>query len=94
MAWFAAASAAAQDAESKRVAPYAATPQDVVDAMTDHEPEGMVGGVCCHPDKTTDPVLWHRTLATVAIDVESATLDVRADGPCGRREHPDAATVA
>ena len=71
-----------------------ATPQDVVDAMTDHEPVGEVGGVCCHPDTRMDPVLWHRTLATVAIDVESATLDVRADGPCGRREHPDAATVA
>ena len=68
-----------------------ATPQDVVDAMTDHEPEGEVGGVCCHPDRTMDPVLWHRTLATVAIDVQSSTLDVRVDGPCGRREHPEAA---
>lgn len=65
-----------------------ATPRDVVEAMTDHEPEGDVGGICCHPDRTMDPVLWHRTLATVAIDVASATLDVRADGPCGRREHP------
>jgi hypothetical protein len=70
-----------------------ATPGDVVAAMTDHEPEGEVGGICCHPDRAMDPVLWHRTLATVAIDVASSTLDVRADGPCGHREHPAAATA-
>ena len=37
---------------------------------------------------------WHRTLATVAIDVASATLDVRADGPCGHRAHPASAATA
>ncbi len=68
-----------------------ATPQDVLDAMTDHEPEGEVGGICCHPDRSMDPALWHRTLATVAIDVATSTLDVRADGPCGHRQHPAAA---
>ena len=54
--------------------------------MTDHEvgPSG-VGAICCHPDRSTNPVLWHRTLATVAIDVEHGRLDVRADGPCGDR---------
>lgn len=61
---------------------------DVIKAMTDHEPEGQVGGICCHPDRSMDPVLWHRTLATVAIDVEQSRLDVRADGPCGHRAHP------
>jgi isopenicillin-N N-acyltransferase-like protein len=62
------------------------TPADVVAAMTDHEngPSG-VGAICCHPDRSTNPVLWHRTLATVAIDVEQGRLDVRADGPCGDR---------
>lgn len=64
-----------------------ATPDDVVAAMTDHDlgPSG-VGAICCHPDRTMNPVLWHRTLATVAIDVEHSRLDVRADGPCGRRD--------
>ena len=57
------------------------SPADVVAAMTDHE-EG-VGGICAHPDRSMHPVLWHRTLATVAIDVESSRLDVRAGGPCG-----------
>ena len=33
-----------------------------------------------------NPVLWHRTLATVAIDVEHSRHDVRADGPCGSRD--------
>ncbi|MGZ8737921.1 MAG: C45 family autoproteolytic acyltransferase/hydrolase [Nocardioides sp.] len=63
------------------------TPEEVVAAMTDHEagPTG-VGQICCHPDRSTDPVLWHRTLATVAIDVEHSRLDVRADGPCGSRD--------
>jgi len=70
-----------------------ATPRAVLEAMTDHEPPGEVGGVCCHPDTTMDPVLWHRTLATVAIDVRSSTLDVRLHGPCGHREHPATAGV-
>ena len=45
-----------------------------------------VGSICAHPDRSTDPVLWHRTLATVALDVEQVRLDVRADGPCGHRD--------
>lgn len=62
------------------------SPADVVQAMTDHDPgPDGTGAICCHPDRSTDPVLWHRTLATVAIDVESAHLDVRRDGPCGDR---------
>ena len=61
------------------------TPSDVVAAMTHHDDEG---GVCRHPDTGTDPVLWHRTLATVAIDAAARTLDVRPDGPCGRRLLP------
>jgi isopenicillin-N N-acyltransferase-like protein len=63
-----------------------ATPDDVVKAMTDHETDADgIGAVCCHPDTAMDPVLQHRTLATVAIDVEHGRLDVRADGPCGHR---------
>jgi isopenicillin-N N-acyltransferase-like protein len=46
------------------------------------------GGVCRHPDTDTDPTLWHRTLATVSIDVHERTLDVRPDGPCGHRFAP------
>ncbi len=71
-----------------------ASPAQVFAAMTDHEPEGEVGGICCHPDTTTDPVLWHRTLATVAIDVRTSTLDARTDGPCGHRQHPAATVTA
>ncbi len=66
------------------------TPTDVVAAMTHHDDEG---GVCRHPDTGTDPVLWHRTLATVAIDAAARTLDVRPDGPCGRRLMPVEQTV-
>ena len=43
------------------------TTQDVYDAMTHHLADG---GVCRHPLTDTDPVLWHRTLATVGIDVD------------------------
>jgi isopenicillin-N N-acyltransferase-like protein len=60
------------------------SPTEVVDAMTDHE-DG-VGGICAHPDRSMDPVLWHRTLATVVLDVERGRLDVRPDGPCGHRD--------
>jgi isopenicillin-N N-acyltransferase-like protein len=56
--------------------------QAVLAAMTHHEPEG---GVCRHPITTNDPVLWHRTLATVAIDVVNRRLDVWEGGPCGER---------
>ncbi len=63
------------------------TPGQVVAAMTDHDRvDDGSGAVCAHPDRSMDPVLWHRTLATVAIDVMSARLDVRADGPCGHRD--------
>jgi isopenicillin-N N-acyltransferase-like protein len=61
------------------------TAQEVVDAMTHHLPDG---GVCRHPLTDTDPVLWHRTLATVALDVTSRSVDVRPDGPCGNRLLP------
>ena len=53
--------------------------------MTHHRADG---GVCRHPITGTDPVLWHRTLATVAIDAADRTLDVREGGPCGRRLMP------
>ena len=59
--------------------------QEVVEAMTHHLPDG---GVCKHPLTDTDPELWHRTLATVSIDVASGTLDVAPDGPCGHRFEP------
>lgn len=59
--------------------------QDVVEAMTHHLPDG---GVCRHPVTATDPVLWHRTLATVTLDVAGRTLDARPDGPCGHRLLP------
>ena len=52
--------------------------------LADHE-DG-VGGICCHPDRSMHPALQTRTLATVAIDVTSDHLDVRANGPCGHRD--------
>jgi isopenicillin-N N-acyltransferase like protein len=58
---------------------------EVVESMTHHLPDG---GVCRHPHTELDPVLWTRTLATVAIDVTACSLDVRADGPCGHRHLP------
>jgi isopenicillin-N N-acyltransferase like protein len=61
------------------------TTADVLEAMHHHLPDG---GVCRHPVTDTDPVLWHRTLATVAVDVDARTLDVRPDGPCGHRLEP------
>jgi len=61
------------------------TVQDVLDAMTHHLPDG---GVCRHPLTETDPLLWHRTLATVAVDVASRSLDVHENGPCGHRLMP------
>ncbi len=61
------------------------TAADVVEAMTHHLADG---GVCRHPITSTDPVLWHRTLATVAIDVAGRSLDVRENGPCGHRMLP------
>ena len=61
------------------------TAADVTAAMTHHLPDG---GVCRHPLTDTDPVLWHRTLATVAIDATSRTLDVHENGPCGHRMAP------
>ena len=61
------------------------TAADVTAAMTHHLADG---GVCRHPLTDTDPVLWHRTLATVAIDVAPRTLDVHENGPCGHRMAP------
>jgi isopenicillin-N N-acyltransferase-like protein len=58
-----------------------AAADEVVAAMDDHR---EVGGVCAHPDTSTDPVLWHATLATVAIDVVDRSLRVSAGGPCAR----------
>jgi hypothetical protein len=66
------------------------TTQDVYDAMTHHHADG---GVCRHPLTDTDPVLWHRTLATVAIDVAARTLEVHENGPCGHRLAPVEQTV-
>ena len=63
-----------------------ATAEDVLAGMRHHL---EAGGVCQHPLTDTDPVLWHRTLATVALDVSTGTLDVRPDGPCGHRMMPD-----
>jgi isopenicillin-N N-acyltransferase like protein len=61
------------------------TAEEVLDAMDHHLADG---GVCRHPLTDTDPVLWHRTLATVAVDVTRRSLDVRPDGPCGHRLLP------
>jgi isopenicillin-N N-acyltransferase like protein len=61
------------------------TAQDVLDAMTHHLP---AGGVCRHPLTETEPLLWHRTLATVVADVASRSLDVHENGPCGHRLLP------
>jgi isopenicillin-N N-acyltransferase-like protein len=63
------------------------TPADVLTAMTDHTTDAAgVGSICAHPDRSMNPVLWHRTLATVVLDVEQGRLDVRPDGPCGHRD--------
>jgi isopenicillin-N N-acyltransferase-like protein len=64
---------------------------EVVEAMTHHDPDG---GVCRHDFSASDPVLWHRTLATVAIDVTAGTLDVRDGGPCGHRHADDVRPAA
>jgi isopenicillin-N N-acyltransferase-like protein len=58
------------------------TVDEVLEAMTHHDEEG---GVCRHNFLDPDPVLWHRTLATIGIDVRAGTLDVRDGGPCGHR---------
>ncbi len=55
--------------------------EDVLTAMIHHDERG---GVCAHTDPALDPVLQHRTLATVALDVAGGRLDVRPGGPCGR----------
>ena len=58
-----------------------ASPEEVVAAMHDHR---EVGGVCAHPDRATDPVLQHATLATVVVDVGARDLSVSPGGPCSR----------
>lgn len=55
------------------------TADEVIGAMHDHKD---VGGVCAHPDPSTEPVLWHATLATVALDVADLSLRVTSGGPC------------
>ncbi|MGZ4633446.1 MAG: C45 family autoproteolytic acyltransferase/hydrolase [Nocardioides sp.] len=64
-----------------------ASTQEVVAAMECHRADG--GGVCSHPEEELDPLLWHRTLATVALDVATGSLDVRDGGPCGERLQRD-----
>jgi hypothetical protein len=61
------------------------TAQDVLAAMTHHLADG---GVCRHPITSNDPVLWHRTLATVVIDTVGRSLEVLEGGPCGERMLP------
>jgi isopenicillin-N N-acyltransferase like protein len=56
-----------------------ATAEAVLAGMRHHHPDG---GVCSHVDERTERELWHRTLATVTIDVASGSLDVMAGGPC------------
>ena len=65
------------------------TAEQVVAAMDDH---AEVGGVCAHPDRSTDPALWHATLATVALDTAAPTgqrLAVTPGGPCARPGRSD-----
>ncbi len=62
-------------------------PEEVLAAMRHHDPRG---GVCRHGFGDADPLLWHRTLATVVLDPGARTLDVRAGGPCGSRTAPGA----
>ncbi len=64
------------------------TSREVVEAMTHHLPDLPDTGVCRHPVTTNDPVLWHRTLATVILDVTDGTLEARENGPCGERMLP------
>ncbi len=58
------------------------TADEVVEAMTHHHADG---GVCRHSFADPDPVLWHRTLATVVVDVRDRTLTATDGGPCGNR---------
>lgn len=53
----------------------------VLDAMEDHDD---TGGVCVHPDRRTEPAMWHATLATVVVDVTDGSLGVVPGGPCAR----------
>lgn len=55
--------------------------EEVLGAMEHHD-DG--GGVCSHPDRSTDPSLQHATLATVVLDVTSRSLQVSRGGPCAR----------
>ena len=57
------------------------TVDEVLTAMLDHRD---VGGVCAHPDRSADPLLAHKTLATVSVDTTLGRLGVAAGGPCGR----------
>ena len=58
------------------------TPEEVLAAMRHHDPRG---GVCRHSLDDPDPLLRHRTLATVVVDPTARTLDARSGGPCGSR---------
>jgi isopenicillin-N N-acyltransferase-like protein len=53
---------------------------DVVRALDSHLLGG--GGTCCHPDPSLAPEERYQTLATVVLDLESATLTAHDGGPC------------
>jgi isopenicillin-N N-acyltransferase like protein len=63
------------------------TADAVLTAMRHHDP---AGGVCRHQLDDPDPLRWHRTLATVVVDVADRTLEVSDGGPCGSRTAPGA----
>lgn len=64
-----------------------ATAAEVLAAMRHHD---AAGGVCRHQLDDPDPLRWHRTLATVVVDVADRTLEATDGGPCGSRTAPGA----
>jgi isopenicillin-N N-acyltransferase-like protein len=58
------------------------TAGEVVAAMRHHDPDG---GVCRHQLDDPDPAQWHRTLATIVLDVAGRRLQATEHGPCGSR---------
>ncbi len=60
------------------------TVADVITAMDSHILGG--GGLCCHPDSTSEPSARYQTLATVQLHPASGTLTAVAGGAC---QHPE-----
>lgn len=64
------------DALRRRLAVHDGGWPAVLDAMTEHD-----GAVCCHPEYDGPPP-YYATLATVRLDLGTATVHTSAGGPC------------